>query len=170
MHRTKPARFFVFITLWSILVYDVIARWTWHRRGWSNRLGVLDFAGGTPVHIASGTTVAAFAFFYDFEVSDKSFFPYVQHLVSRILERIQHNIKVIWNFVRGVTFIALKRFKLVGGNPVFDVEDFEEEKTPDDKEFEPYNNMYVALGTGILWFGWAGKASPPSASIRKKTY
>ncbi|KAK0612243.1 ammonium transporter AmtB-like domain-containing protein [Immersiella caudata] len=156
IHRVKPARFLVFITLWSILIYDVIARWTWHGRGWSNRLGVLDFAGGTPVHITSGTTVAAFALFYDFEVSDKAFFAYIWHFSRRVLERIQHNFLVIWNLVIGGVFVALKRAKVVRGSPNFIVPPFEPEETPDEKESDPYSNIYVALGTGILWFGWAG--------------
>ena len=49
--RLGPALAFVFI--WSTLVYDPIAYWTWNKNGWSDYLGVLDFAGGTPVHISS---------------------------------------------------------------------------------------------------------------------
>jgi Amt family ammonium transporter len=55
--RLGPALAFVFI--WTTIVYDPIACWTWNRNGWSHAHGVLDFAGGTPVHISSGT--AAFA-------------------------------------------------------------------------------------------------------------
>lgn len=33
---------------WTTLVYDVLAYWTWGQAGWSNQLGGLDFAGGTP--------------------------------------------------------------------------------------------------------------------------
>jgi len=51
--RLGPALVFVFI--WATLVYDPIACWTWNRNGWSYSLGVLDFAGGAPVHISSGT-------------------------------------------------------------------------------------------------------------------
>ncbi|OIW34179.1 Rh-like protein/ammonium transporter [Coniochaeta ligniaria NRRL 30616] len=57
-------RFLIFISLWSLLVYNPVARWTWHWAGWSNQLGVMDFAGGTAVHITSGTTVLAFYIFY----------------------------------------------------------------------------------------------------------
>ena len=49
--RLGPALVFVFI--WSTIVYDPIACWTWNRNGWSDILGILDFAGGTPVHISS---------------------------------------------------------------------------------------------------------------------
>lgn len=49
----------VFIFIWTTLVYDPIACWTWNGNGWSFVLGGLDFAGGTPVHIASGTAALA---------------------------------------------------------------------------------------------------------------
>lgn len=57
-------RFLVFITLWSLLVYNPVARWSWHWAGWSNQYGVMDFAGGTAVHITSGTAVLAFYVFH----------------------------------------------------------------------------------------------------------
>jgi ammonia channel protein AmtB len=52
-----------FIVIWSTFVYSPIARWTWNRNGWSARLGVLDYAGGTPVHITSGATALALSFY-----------------------------------------------------------------------------------------------------------
>jgi len=55
--RIGPLMVFVFI--WSTLVYDPIAYWVWNPNGWSSRLGSLDFAGGTPVHISSGATALA---------------------------------------------------------------------------------------------------------------
>ncbi|CCF51652.1 hypothetical protein NDA11_001788 [Ustilago hordei] len=51
---------FAFITI----VYCPIAYWTWNvGLGWSNKMGGLDFAGGTPVHIASGTAALAISIF-----------------------------------------------------------------------------------------------------------
>lgn len=44
----------VFMFVWSTVVYDPIACWTWNANGWAAKMGGLDFAGGTPVHIASG--------------------------------------------------------------------------------------------------------------------
>ncbi|KAI5832489.1 ammonium transporter [Schizophyllum commune Tattone D] len=49
----------VFVFVWSTLVYDPIACWTWNSNGWTFVLGGYDFAGGTPVHISSGTTALA---------------------------------------------------------------------------------------------------------------
>jgi Amt family ammonium transporter len=57
--RILPCIVFVFI--WSTIVYDPIASWTWNSLGWAYNLGVLDFAGGTPVHITSGAAALAFA-------------------------------------------------------------------------------------------------------------
>jgi len=51
----------VFMFIWSTVVYDAIACWTWNPNGWSNRMGGLDFAGGTPVHIASGAAALAYS-------------------------------------------------------------------------------------------------------------
>ena len=53
----------IFVLLWATLVYDPIAYWTWNRNGWAHRLGVLDFAGGTPVHISSGAAALAYSSF-----------------------------------------------------------------------------------------------------------
>ncbi|RUS33987.1 ammonium transporter AmtB-like domain-containing protein [Jimgerdemannia flammicorona] len=51
----------VFIFVWTTIVYDPIAYWSWNTNGWSKRLGGLDFAGGTPVHISSGAASLAYA-------------------------------------------------------------------------------------------------------------
>jgi Amt family ammonium transporter len=59
--RLGPALAFVFI--WTTIVYDPIAYWTWNKNGWSDDLGVLDFAGGTPVHISSGTAALAISIY-----------------------------------------------------------------------------------------------------------
>jgi Amt family ammonium transporter len=43
-----------FMGLWSVLVYAPIAHWVWEPSGWLATMGVLDFAGGTVVHINAG--------------------------------------------------------------------------------------------------------------------
>jgi Amt family ammonium transporter len=52
---------FIFIFTWSTLVYDPIACWVWNPNGWLYKLGMLDFAGGGPVHICAGSTGLAYA-------------------------------------------------------------------------------------------------------------
>jgi ammonia channel protein AmtB len=59
--RLLPCMIFVFA--WATIVYDPIASWTWNRTGWAYQLGVLDFAGGTPVHISSGAAALAYSLF-----------------------------------------------------------------------------------------------------------
>jgi Amt family ammonium transporter len=52
--RMKFSAMCIFMTLWSLLVYSPIAHWVWAPSGWANQLGILDFAGGTVVHINAG--------------------------------------------------------------------------------------------------------------------
>jgi ammonium transporter, Amt family len=52
--RMKFSAMCIFMTLWSLLVYSPIAHWVWAPTGWIFGLGVLDFAGGTVVHINAG--------------------------------------------------------------------------------------------------------------------
>ena len=59
--RLLPSLIFVF--LWTTVVYDPIAYWTWGPKGWLKVLGALDFAGGGPVHMASGFSALAFCIF-----------------------------------------------------------------------------------------------------------
>ncbi|MGF6478313.1 ammonium transporter [Paraburkholderia sp. JPY419] len=52
--RMKFSAMLVFMTLWSILVYSPIAHMVWEPSGWLATAGILDFAGGTVVHINAG--------------------------------------------------------------------------------------------------------------------
>jgi Amt family ammonium transporter len=52
--RMKFSALCIFMTLWSLLVYSPIAHWVWSPSGWANQMGILDFAGGTVVHINAG--------------------------------------------------------------------------------------------------------------------
>jgi Amt family ammonium transporter len=51
--RMKFKTFLVFGLLWATFIYDPLAHWVWGG-GWIGKLGALDFAGGTVVHISSG--------------------------------------------------------------------------------------------------------------------
>ena len=53
--RMKFSVFVVFILLWTTLIYDPLAHWVWGG-GWLGQLGIMDFAGGTVVHISSGVS------------------------------------------------------------------------------------------------------------------
>jgi Amt family ammonium transporter len=52
--RMKFSALLWFIGLWAVLVYAPIAHWVWGPGGFLNDAGILDFAGGTVVHINSG--------------------------------------------------------------------------------------------------------------------
>ncbi|MHB1206396.1 MAG: ammonium transporter [Rhodospirillaceae bacterium] len=52
--RMKFSAMVIFMIAWSLLIYSPIAHWVWHPSGWLFGLGVLDYAGGTVVHINAG--------------------------------------------------------------------------------------------------------------------
>jgi len=54
--RKKFSAFILFTLLWATFVYDPLAHWVWGDGGWLKKLGALDFAGGTVVHISSGVS------------------------------------------------------------------------------------------------------------------
>jgi Amt family ammonium transporter len=59
--RIKFKGFFIFSLLWAILVYNPVAHWVWSADGWLYKLGALDFAGGTVVHINAGIAALVMA-------------------------------------------------------------------------------------------------------------
>ncbi len=97
VERMKFSALIVFAILWFTFVYCPVAHWVWGNGGWLARLGALDFAGGTVVHISAGISALA--------------------LAMRLGPR----------------------------------KGFLEKET-----MEPNNIPMVALGAGLLWFGWFG--------------
>ncbi len=97
VERMKFSALLVFAAAWFTLVYIPVAHWIWGAGGWLAKLGVLDFAGGTVVHITAGVSALS--------------------LASLLGPR------------NGVTQI----------------------EPP-----EPNNIPLVAVGAGVLWFGWFG--------------
>jgi ammonium transporter, Amt family len=59
--RAKFAAWMVFVPVWSIAVYSVVAHWVWGPDGWLAKMGVLDYAGGLVVEIVSGSSALALA-------------------------------------------------------------------------------------------------------------
>jgi Amt family ammonium transporter len=57
--RIRFTSYILFIALFSIFVYAPIAHWTWHPEGFLFKMGALDFAGGTVVHISAGCAALA---------------------------------------------------------------------------------------------------------------
>ncbi len=97
VERIKFSALMLFSALWFTFVYTPVAHWVWGAGGWLNKLGTLDFAGGTVVHIAAGVS-------------------------------------------------ALSLALLLGPRKGF----------KEKHLMEPGNIPMVALGAGILWFGWFG--------------
>lgn len=57
--RIRFTSYILFIVLFAIFVYSPLAHWTWHPQGFLFKMGVLDFAGGTVVHISAGMAALA---------------------------------------------------------------------------------------------------------------
>jgi len=94
--RIKFSGYVLFIVLWATFVYDPVAHWIWSSDGWLYKLGALDFAGGTVVHINAG--IASL-------------------VVALMIGKRRH---------------------------------YRNSPLP------PHNIPFVAIGTGLLWFGWIG--------------
>src|SRR5438105_2963279 len=63
VERMKFSAMVWFIGMWSLLVYAPIAHWVWEPGGWLAKLGALDFAGGSVVHINAGVSGLVCAYF-----------------------------------------------------------------------------------------------------------
>lgn len=61
--RVRFKAYLTFMIIWSIVIYTPIACWVWNPDGWLFKMGALDFAGGTVVHLASGVSALALAAF-----------------------------------------------------------------------------------------------------------
>jgi Amt family ammonium transporter len=57
--RVRFSAYLVFICLFSLFIYCPLAHWTWHPQGFLRQWGVLDFAGGTVVHMSAGFAALA---------------------------------------------------------------------------------------------------------------
>jgi ammonium transporter, Amt family len=61
VERMKFSALLLFGVLWFAIVYLPVAHWVWGGGGWLAKLGVLDFAGGTVVHITAGVSAFSLA-------------------------------------------------------------------------------------------------------------
>src|SRR5437762_11232514 len=57
--RVRFSSYLLFMCLFSIFIYAPLAHWTWAPNGFLHKLGVLDFAGGTVVHMSAGFAALA---------------------------------------------------------------------------------------------------------------
>jgi len=61
--RIRFKSYILFLVLFSLLIYAPLAHWTWHPEGFLFQWGVLDFAGGTVVHMSAGFAALAASMF-----------------------------------------------------------------------------------------------------------
>jgi len=61
--RIRFTSYIIFMILFCLFIYTPIAHWTWHPEGFLFKMGVLDFAGGTVVHISAGCAALAGALY-----------------------------------------------------------------------------------------------------------
>ncbi len=61
VERMRFRSYVVFTALWVTFIYCPIAHWVWASDGWLFKLGVLDFAGGTVVHVSAGMSALVLA-------------------------------------------------------------------------------------------------------------
>jgi Amt family ammonium transporter len=59
--RMKLSAYILFILAWTTFIYCPLAHWVWASDGWLFQKGVLDFAGGTVVHISAGFSALVLA-------------------------------------------------------------------------------------------------------------
>lgn len=83
VERVSFKAYFWFVLIWSTLIYSPLAHWVWGK-GWIGALGVLDFAGGTVVHISSGVSALVAAWVIG-ERRDYGVQPHAPHNVPFVL-------------------------------------------------------------------------------------
>ncbi|MDR3448683.1 MAG: ammonium transporter [Alphaproteobacteria bacterium] len=82
--RMKFPSMLVFMVLWSIIVYSPVAHWMWQPNGFMAAKGMLDFAGGTVVHINAGVAALAVAIYMGKRVGNPADFKPYSPLMSMI--------------------------------------------------------------------------------------
>ncbi|CAL3970445.1 hypothetical protein PZA11_006642 [Diplocarpon coronariae] len=137
--------FLVFSFFWSALVYNPIAYWLWNEQGWSNQMGGLDWAGGTPVHISSGSATLAYTIM-------------LKHI--RVSTDDTHSINSVsydkGRWKRYLFSRSLRKTRLPSGPSALEA------------GLESHNMTSALLGLLLVWFGWFGfnAGSELKANIR----
>ncbi len=83
--RVRFSSYMLFVCLFSIFIYCPLAHWTWHPQGFLRQWGVLDFAGGTVVHMTGGLAALAGAIFLGRRTAHKQQAPQVPAHIPYVL-------------------------------------------------------------------------------------
>lgn len=138
--RVLPAMVFLFV--WATIVYAPIACWSWNPNGWAAKLGYLDYAGGTPVHITAGYGALAY---------------------SLMLGK-RAGMDAVWSSTRWIRFRRLLSRKVRSHHSESDdyntSSSLASEKATDSAllalDARPHSVLLVVLGTALMWAGWMG--------------
>lgn len=83
--RVRFSSYMLFVCLFSLFIYCPLAHWTWHPDGFLRKWGVLDFAGGTVVHMSGGLAALAGALFLGQRTAHKLQAPQVPAHIPYVL-------------------------------------------------------------------------------------
>ena len=83
--RVRFSAFILFVVLFTVFVYCPVAHWTWHPDGFLHKWGVLDFAGGTVVHMTAGFAALAGARFLGRRKAHAEGYPHVPANIAFVL-------------------------------------------------------------------------------------
>jgi Amt family ammonium transporter len=83
--RVRFSSYMLFVCLFSLFIYCPLAHWTWHPEGFLRQWGVLDFAGGTVVHMAGGLAALTGAMFLGRRTAHKLQAPQVPAHIPYVL-------------------------------------------------------------------------------------
>ena len=128
-----------FLFLWLCLVYCPVARWCWQPSGWSYKLGVLDYAGGTIIHISAGCAALVYS-----------------HILGPRFNYGQHENEPPFSLtmvIQGTTLMWLGWIGFTGGSQISD---------PADALHSVLNTCLSAAMGGFSWLivDWCAYTSP----------
>lgn len=168
--RTIPL--LVFLFAWATVVYDPIVCWTWNSNGWAAKLGYLDYAGGTPVHISAGYAALAYSWVMGkrsglgvLEKRDRAAKPYMYDNTNPNNYHNGTNTQSDGNSHTIGVASGLAHFarRLRNRNPNLDKSvDIEQDtigfetRAISSLNASSHSSLLVVLGTGLIWIGWTG--------------
>lgn len=136
--RVIPAMVFLFV--WGTIVYAPITCWSWNANGWLAKLGYLDYAGGTPVHITAGYGALAYSMMLGRRTGMDSVW----------------SLTTYWN--------NWKRRRQQKDNQDMEMCESSEKAKSGSSDLDtvlmlndrPHSVMFVVIGTALMWAGWTG--------------
>ncbi|KAH7026469.1 ammonium transporter AmtB-like domain-containing protein [Microdochium trichocladiopsis] len=162
----------VFLLCWTTFVYYVLAYWEWNPSGWLYQLGVYDFAGSGPVHIASGFGALAWSLMLGPRVRSDSVFDSTKHDPATSTAEAQPATASSSGSTNGQDPSAREKTAATATTPTAAAEAAaaatEVRKHENRHHTRPHNPFLVGLGTVLIWFGWFAfnGASTANLSIR----